>query len=195
MNSKLINIKNVLLTSMIAAATGFGVSAHAQVFPQIGQPAYGGSGCPAGSAAVMLSPDGNEHVILLDKYSTETGTNGKKIDRKSCSIAIPIQVPAGYQLAVQPALSAFVEARQQGNVTVQIETFLAGTKSLSIKRQFKNTSSQYNLGNEFILGKAVWSACGQSTNLRINTSVLSVGSSTVSSIDPIGLKYYLRRCN
>lgn len=172
-----------------------GLNAFAQVFPQIGQPAYGGNGCPAGSASVILSSDSSGHLILLDKYSTESGTNGKRIDRKSCNIAIPIQVPSGYQLAVQPALSAFIDARQQGTVTIQIETFLAGTKSSAIKRQFKNTSSQYDLGNEFILGKAVWSACGQATNLRINTSVLSVGSSTITNIDPIGLKYYLRRCN
>ena len=49
---------------------------------QLGQPAYGGTGCPAGTASVSLSPDNQAISILFDQYVVEAG-GAKGFDRKN----------------------------------------------------------------------------------------------------------------
>lgn len=57
---------------------------HAQSGLVLGRPAYGGTGCPAGTASVTLSPDHDAISILFDQFVTEAGsTTGRRVDRKS----------------------------------------------------------------------------------------------------------------
>src|SRR5262249_52788568 len=57
----------------------------------LGIPSYGGTGCPAGTASVTLSPDAKALSILFDTYVAEVGgTSGKTLDRKSCNVAVPV---------------------------------------------------------------------------------------------------------
>ena len=37
----------------------------------LGEPGYGGSGCPQGSASTILSPDGKSLSILFDEFMVE----------------------------------------------------------------------------------------------------------------------------
>src|SRR3954467_11503208 len=66
---------------------------------RLGNPEYGGSGCPGGSASVALSPDQKAISILFDQYVVEAG-GAKSFARKNCNIAIPVHVPSGYSVAV-----------------------------------------------------------------------------------------------
>ena len=47
---------------------------------RLGNPEYGGSGCPGGSASVALSPDQSAISILFDQYVVEAG-GAKAFDR------------------------------------------------------------------------------------------------------------------
>ena len=68
---------------------------------RLGTPEYGGTGCPAGSASAVLSPNEDTVSILFDNYVAEAGgQTGRRFDRKSCAIGIPVQVPQGYSVAV-----------------------------------------------------------------------------------------------
>ncbi|MBC7466703.1 MAG: DUF4360 domain-containing protein, partial [Bdellovibrio sp.] len=66
----------------------FSVSSLAQM--QLGQPTYGGNGCPQGTASVSLSDDSKTMSVLFDQFSSEAGsTTGRRVDRASCNLRIP----------------------------------------------------------------------------------------------------------
>ena len=70
----------------------------------LGEPGYGGNGCPAGSASVTLSPDLKSLSILFDEFIVEAGgVDGKTLGRKSCNIAIPVHVPQGMSVSILTA--------------------------------------------------------------------------------------------
>ncbi|RUS96757.1 hypothetical protein DSM107003_21630 [Trichormus variabilis SAG 1403-4b] len=59
---------------------------------------YGGSGCPDQSASVSVSNDGQELIILFDKFIA-LGNSDTESLRKSCNLTIPIKVPQGQQIS------------------------------------------------------------------------------------------------
>ena len=67
----------------------------------LGEPGYGGTGCPAGTVDVTLSPDAKSLSLLFDEYQVSVGgSSGKSFDRKSCNIAIPVHVPQGLSVSI-----------------------------------------------------------------------------------------------
>src|SRR5258708_1302919 len=68
---------------------------------RLGNPEYGGSGCPAGSAAVAVSPDARALSILFDQFIAEAGGDtGRSITRKTCNLAVPVHIPQGYSVSI-----------------------------------------------------------------------------------------------
>jgi hypothetical protein len=67
---------------------------------QIGAIQLSGAGCPSGTASVTLSPDSSVASILFSAFEiTKDSTNPwAKTLQKSCSVVLPIQVPANYVL-------------------------------------------------------------------------------------------------
>src|SRR3982750_1792818 len=51
---------------------GLPTFAHADDI-SLGQPGYGGTGCPGGSVSATLSPDAKSLSILFDQYQVEAG--------------------------------------------------------------------------------------------------------------------------
>jgi hypothetical protein len=175
---------------------------------RLGYPAYGGTGCPNGTASVSLSPDETELSILFDQYSTEAGgVTGKMIDRKSCNISVPVAVPQGYSVAIfQVDYRGFIAVPAGGLSDFTAEYFWAGSRGPTVRRTFYGPQNQnFTLGDKLIASTLVWSACGDSVNLRVNTSLRTqtnrnyeqaigmVDSADISS----GVVYHLqwRRCN
>src|SRR5262245_56951679 len=103
--------------SLLTAAVGLALAAVARADDiALGDPAYGGSGCPAGTASVALSPDQKAISLLFDQYVTEAGgQTQKRLDRKSCNIAIPVHIPQGYSVSIfQVDYRGFVSVPQGG---------------------------------------------------------------------------------
>ena len=71
--------KNLLLcAAMLLSAPVFAVDGIT-----LGEPGYGGTGCPSGSVSATLSPDATSLSLLFDKYQVAVGgTTGKSFDRK-----------------------------------------------------------------------------------------------------------------
>jgi hypothetical protein len=181
----------------------------AQTFAQgivLGQPHYGGTGCPAGSASVALSPDQTAISMLFDQYVVEAG--GKKaFDRKNCNIAIPVRVPNGYSVSVFAIdYRGFTVLPRRASATLTVDYFLAGGgRGVRTSKSFQGpVSSDYLKSDNLGLEAIVWSACGADTILRANTSMLVQSNpsreqamATVDSADvQAGLIYHLqfRRC-
>ncbi len=174
---------------------------------KLGVPSYGGSGCPAGTASVSLSPDAQSLSILFDQYQAEAGgITGKRLDRKSCNVAIPVHVPQGYSVSVFSVDYRGFNALPFGaSSQFNVEYFLAGSRGPRYSQGFfGDLNEDYIINNQLVAEAMVWSKCGTDVILRSNSSV-SVQTNvaneqaltTVDSIDiEAGIIYHLqwRRC-
>jgi hypothetical protein len=160
------------LASLIVIG-GLSTVAHADDIA-LGQPGYGGTGCPDGSVSATLSPDQKSLSLLFDTYQAEAGGDtGKSFDRKSCNVAIPVHVPQGLSVSVLA-----IDYRGYNNVPVgastdfNVEYFFAGSQGPSFKKTFKGPiDDDYLIHNQLTAQAIVWSACGADVNLRTNTSI------------------------
>jgi len=172
----------------------------------LGLPGYGGSGCPAGSASVTLSPDLKSLSIIFDEFIVEVGGR-KKMARKSCNIAIPVHVPQGLSVSlIKVDYRGFISQERGAKTRLSAEYFFAGKKGPKLKRIFKGeVEEDFTLTDNLGLIANVWSACGKSVNLRVNTSLLAKANrfrdDTLAMIDSAdfkaGLIYHLKwkRCH
>lgn len=173
---------------------------------RLGNAEYGGTGCPAGSASVALSPDQSAISILFDQYVVEAG-GAKAFDRKNCNIAIPVHVPQGYSVAVMSIdYRGFVGLPSGARANLNVNYFLAGQgRGINTSKTFYGASTENYLKSDRLgLESVVWSACGADTILRANTSMMVQSNSrrdqamaTVDSADiESGLIYHIqwRQC-
>lgn len=130
-----------------------------------------GNGCPNGSATAMLSPDRQELTISFDNFIAEAGAiNGKRSERKACTVSTGIHVPAGFSVSIIP-----VDFRGYQNLTrgatseFGVQYYLAGyprgIKPAPVR--FRGPLDRdFNIRNELVLTALSWSRCGDSVNLN-----------------------------
>lgn len=193
--------------SMVLSGLVISSGAFAQNLLRLGTPSYGGTGCPAGSASVTLSPDQSTLSILFDSYVVEAGgITGKRLDRKGCNVAIPVSVPNGYSISIfQVDYRGFNAIPMGGRSQFSVEYFFAGSRGPSYTRTFLGPlTDNYTLTNMLQANALVWSPCGAEVTLRSNSNMLVMSNArneqtlaTVDSADiSAGLIYHiaLRRC-
>lgn len=158
----------IVLTSIMEARADRGL--------RLGTPTYGGTGCPAGTASVSVSPDETEISILYDNFVAEAGrTTGRPLDRKSCNLNIPVIVPSGYSIAVfQTDNRGFNSVPVGAYTRVDTEYFWAGIRGPRFSKMYRGPVTDVFTETTGVLASAmVWSACGDSVNLRINNSIVA----------------------
>jgi Domain of unknown function (DUF4360) len=157
---------------------------------------YGGNGCPANSASVTVSPGGQELSILFDKFIAQGNDANNR--RKTCNLVIPIKVPQGFQISLYDAdYRGFVDRDTKG--TLRSEYFFAGNRGPVFLREFNGNKfgeDNYKVTDSLATVANVWSACGSSENMRINTSMVARGKGT-ASVDSLdlanrGLVYHIK---
>ncbi len=164
------NRNKIIIFATMALANAW---AHADDI-SLGTPGYGGTGCPAGTVSVTLSPDAKALSLLFDEYQVSVGgTTGRSIDRKSCNIAIPVHVPQGYSVSVlQVDYRGFNFLPQNATSQFNVEYFFAGGQGPSFRRNFMGPiNTDYLIQNRLGVTALVWSACGADVNLRTNSSI------------------------
>lgn len=199
-----IEMRLSFLTATLASLLS--IAAHAESV-KLGTPAYGGSGCPGGSASVTVSPDQSAITVLFDQFISEAGnTTGRRMDRKSCNLSIPVKVPNGYSVAVfQVDYRGYNSVPRGAYNRFEAEYFWAGARGPRIVRQFNGPiNDSYTLTDDLVAQSLVWTPCGASVNLRVNAAMMSMANTrmdqtlgTVDSIDlSSGLIYHIRfrRC-
>jgi len=159
----------LLLSTMMLSAPVFAADDIS-----LGEPGYGGTGCPAGTVSVTLSPDAKSLSLLFDQYQVAVGGEaGKSFDRKSCNIAIPVHVPQGMSVSVLKIdFRGFNHLPQSASSQFNVEYFFAGTRGPSFQRKFRGPLDEdYLINNQLSVQSVVWSACGADVNLRTNSSM------------------------
>ncbi|MDO8310986.1 MAG: DUF4360 domain-containing protein [Sideroxyarcus sp.] len=140
----------------------------------LGQPGYGGTGCPTGTVSATLSPDAKSLSLLFDQYQVSVGgKTNKSFDRKSCNIAIPVHVPQGMSVSVLKIdFRGFNHLPQMATSQFNVEYFFAGTRGPAFQKIFRGTLDEdYLINNELTVEAMVWSGCGADVNLRTNSSM------------------------
>jgi hypothetical protein len=161
----------VSLVAAWAVVTASVVSqAMAQDDIKLGVPAYGGTGCPSGTASVTLSPDSKTLSVLFDQFIAEAGSSvGRTLDRRSCNLAIPVNIPSGYSVSLfQVDYRGFVSIPRGGSGQFRAEYFFAGSRGPVRTVNFSGPSERNYLVTDNLEAQAlVWSRCGEDVILRV----------------------------
>lgn len=142
----------------------------------LGEPIYGGSGCPSGTAQATLSPDSKTLSVLFDQYIAEAGTSvGKTLDRKSCNLAIPVTIPQGLSVSlIKVDYRGFVSVPKGASARFGVEYFFAGARGPSTVENFRGpVEREYTITDKLQASAIVWSACGEDVTLRVNSNMLA----------------------
>lgn len=198
-------------TIIALVATLLSLGANASNDIALGEPSYGGTGCPQGTVGITLSPDAKVLSLIFDQYMAEAGKSvGKTLDRKTCNLSVPIHVPQGMSVSVLKVdyrgyTYVPKNAEAKFNVEYFLKSFNSSTTGPKASRTFKGyVDSDYLISNQLGLSAVVWSACGEDINLRVNSSMTAKTNAkkedvlaTVDSTDiAAGIIYQLqwRKC-
>lgn len=181
-------MKKILALAVVALAAGFASASYAQSGITLGEPGYGGTGCPGGSVSATLSPDATSLSLLFDEYFVEAGGDtGKRFDRKACNIAIPVRVPQGYSVAVLAIdYRGYNNLPRGADSQFSVEYFFAGARGPSFSRRFNGPiDDDYLIQNRLTAQTVVWSGCSADVNLRTNSSIRvnSRGAQALATVD------------
>jgi hypothetical protein len=166
-------MNKILAIATLALAMPFATFAYADDI-SLGQPGYGGTGCPSGSVSATLSPDSKSLSLLFDSYLVQAGgDSGKSFDRKSCNIAIPVHVPQGLSISVLAIdYRGYNNVPAGANSQFNVEYFFAGSRGPSFTKNYNGPLDEnYLIHNQLTAQSVVWSPCGADVNLRTNSSI------------------------
>ena len=139
---------------------------------QLGQPVLAGSGCL--NSIAHLNDNGTGVMIEFDEFQAEAGGIFSKLQRKTCSLAVPLDVPKDYQVAIVPGeVKGVANLKENSSLKISMTTFLVGKDPVESKMTLKDSyNGEFKMGGSNNLSSVEFSKCGESTNLRVNLSLL-----------------------
>lgn len=157
-----------------------------------------GSGCPAGSAYIDVSPDQQVFTAIFSEFQAAIGPTVSVTERnKYCAMVVKVSVPAGWQYSVFKAkYEGWYDLQKGVNLRQTSKYWFQGNPSLSFTSQFQGPrSGAFNY--EDVMGVTSWSPCGGTRNMVINANLVLNNSSNPSGmglagIDSIEGQYDLR---
>ncbi len=163
--------KGLVLLALSLALTS---SAEALAQVELGQVVVGGTGCPAGTAQVTLSPDLLSVQVRYSQFEAVAG-GARSLDRKACSLAIPLQLPPGLSVAlIASRYVGSADVAEGGSVQISTESFTAGTQGPKLSRTLNGpVQDGFALVSTVDTDRQTFSECGESVILRTNTSVVA----------------------
>ena len=150
----------------------------------------------------MNGLDQTKIKLSFDDYSAQAGSR-KRLDRKSCSLAIPTKVAEGYSVAVKKSsFFGFLDLEPGATARLSLETFFAGEQG-----PVEVLEKEGSLNRPFILKQDIpqeelnWGPCGGDVTIRLNTSILvkANDSEAFASIEQTpkggpGIKLVVKKC-
>ena len=155
-----------------------------------------------------MTPDGSVLSVLFDQFSAEAGnTTGRRIDRKNCSLRIPVNVANGYQVAlIAFDYRGFAAVPYGGQAILDASySYIGQPYPVRFSKTFGGgTNNNYSVKNELISTTLTWSPCGKQVMLEASVSARAIANSsmqqTMLAVDSVdvtaGLLYAVRfqRC-
>ena len=138
---------------------------------QLGQVELGGNGCLESTAS--LNEEGTGVLLDFNNFNVQAGGLYTHLERKSCNLAVPLDVPAGYQVALVPGeMTGSADIKSKTTLKVSLSTFIAGNKGTTNKLTIDDsTLESFSLGGTQGLKMIEFSKCEESIILRVNMSL------------------------
>ncbi len=134
-----------------------------------------GTGCRPESTAVAISPDNEAFTVTYGSYFVEAGGDTKKKDgRKSCSITVRIDVPAGITYAVTNVEYrgyARLEAGAVGAHAARYHFQGSGAPGHTEHPFASGHKDSWQVNDAVPTSKRVFGACGKDRKLDIDTEL------------------------
>lgn len=145
-----------------------------------------GSGCPAGSAAVAVSPDNTAFTVTYSQYVAEVAPGMLASDsRKNCQLSLLVHVPGGFTYAVSQADYRGYASLAKGAQGIQAATyyFQGDSATAMSTHTFNGPMEDYwQVTDRAETATLVFKRCGVDVNLNVNSS-LRVAKGTSGNAD------------
>ncbi|GIM96963.1 hypothetical protein Ato02nite_087560 [Paractinoplanes toevensis] len=143
-----------------------------------------GSGCPAGTAAVAVSPDNTAFTVTYSQYMALIGVGATSTDwRKNCQLNIIVHVPSGFTYAISKVDYRGFASLEQGATALQKANyyFQGQSQTAYVTHNYAGPmGDDWQNSDEIPIASMVWAPCGALRNLNINTELrVSAGTSDV----------------
>jgi hypothetical protein len=134
-----------------------------------------GSGCPAGTAAVAVSPDNTAFTVTYSSYLAMVGVGSIPTDfRKNCQLNLRVHVPQGFTYAIAQAdyrgfasLAGGATAMERANYYFQ-----GNSQTAFIVHPFTGMlDDNWQTTDMVDVAALVYAPCGEQRNLNINTEL------------------------
>ena len=141
-----------------------------------------GSGCPAGTAAVAVSPDNKAFTVTYSDYLAQVGVGARPTDfRKNCQLNLRVNVPQGFTYGVaQTDHRGFGHLERGASGVQRANYYFQGMSQTERKTHtWKGPlSDDWQATDEVEVAAIVYHPCGERRNFNINTELrVSAGSS------------------
>ena len=154
---------------------------------KIGKPAFAGTGCPVGQTTAKVRPDSEDADVTGEVKSNAAQAGGPSAATalRTCNLALPVEVPAGFQAALAGArFEGAYQLPSGAKAVLRTEHAVVGGSGL--KREQRLVASANALSgtfeNELNLDDVVWTSCaGGAFNLRSNLSVALTNPSRLTA--------------
>jgi hypothetical protein len=133
-----------------------------------------------------LRTTGSRLIFELDPHSTETSTE-TALARSTCTIAIPVSVPAGKRLVLRRLIVTGTADVASGTKSeVAAEVFTAGSRGPRVRKSLTTGAGPWVATP----GKSgtIRTTCGANTNLRINASATLIAGPNAFSASRIEIQ-------
>ncbi|MEU6085633.1 DUF4360 domain-containing protein [Streptomyces sp. NPDC047085] len=146
-----------------------------------------GSGCPAGTAAVAVSPDNTAFTVTYSDYLAQAGGNSDPTAfRKNCQLNLVVHVPQGFTYAIASAdYRGFLSLQPGASSTQKASYYFQGSPNTASKTHpFGGPyNDDWQATDSTDWAQLVWAPCGVLRNFNINTELrVNAGSSSPGKV-------------
>ncbi len=136
---------------------------------------YNGSGCPIGSVGQNIAPDFKAFTLTFSDYIAEIGPGIPLSDaRKNCQLTLDMYFPQGWQFAIATFdYRGYVSLDRRVQATQSSAYYFQGQGQTGrFSTNFSGpVDRDYQFRDTIGLTSLVWSPCGATRALNINTQV------------------------
>ncbi|MGK5642081.1 DUF4360 domain-containing protein [Streptomyces sp. URMC 126] len=134
-----------------------------------------GSGCPAGTAAIAVSPDNTAFTVTYSDYLAQVGVGSKPTDfRKNCQLNLIVHVPQGFTYAIASAdYRGYAKLEPGASGTEKASYYFQGSSQTTpSSHSFRGPyGDNWQATDSVPVGALVWAPCGERRNFNINTEL------------------------
>jgi hypothetical protein len=134
-----------------------------------------GSGCPAGTAAVAVSPDNTAFTVTYSEYLAQVGVGAKPTDfRKNCQLNLKVHVPTGFTYAIaQVDYRGFGHLEKGASGTQRANYYFQGQSATTYtSHPFAGPlDDNWQTTDTTDIASLSFAPCGEQRNLNINTEM------------------------